>query len=351
MDMDILDALDRGGFEEVVAICDHRSGLRAFLAIHDSSCGPALGGIRRWSYRTENEALRDVMRLARAMTHKCVLLGLPAGGGKLVILESQGVDWAAAYRHVGSVVERMAGRYLTGPDVGTGDQELGWVAETTEFVTRPGEQGPGLMAEATAEGVFAGIAAALRHLDGEEDWPRRKIVVQGLGAIGSRLARSLVQAGAQVVGVDVDSELTERVCLELGIEAVDPSDEYEIPCDVFAPCALGGILHDITLPRLACRIVAGGANNVLAQAAHGDLLHDRGILYAPDFVINSGALIRGAKFHLEGIREPIPEIGKRIGHTLSELLEVAKAEKRPPARHAFDEAEARIASRRNGESL
>jgi leucine dehydrogenase len=346
MDIHVLDALARGGFEEIVAFTDRNSGLRAFLAIHDTSEGPAFGGIRRLTYRTENEALRDVLRLSRAMTHKCVLLGLPCGGGKMVLLDDPQVDPATAYRYVGEVVERMGGRYYTGPDVGTGAQELGWTAERTRFVTQPGEEGPGLLAEATAEGVFAGIGASLRHVDGEADWSARKVVIQGLGSVGSRLAKRLVEAGAHVVGTDVDPECAEKVGRALGIEIVDASMEYDLPCDVFAPCALGGILHDLSIPRLLCRIVAGGANNILTKPIHGDLLHDRGILYAPDFVINGGALVRGSTFHLEGRREPIEAIGKRIGSSLEHVLMAARDENRPPARYAFDEAEKRIEERR-----
>jgi len=347
MDTHVLESLVRGGFEQVIAIHDRTSGLRAFLAIHDRSIGPAFGGIRRWTYRAEAEALRDVMRLSRAMTHKCVLTGLAAGGAKLVALEDTGVDWAGAYRHIGDVVESLRGTFYTGPDVGTGAQELGWVAERTEFVTRPDETGPGELPEATAEGVFAGIAAGLRHLDGEESWPDRTIVIQGLGAVGSRLAGRLVECGARVLGVDVDGDRASGVASELGIELIDSSREFDVPCDVFSPCALGGILHDLSVPRLACRIVAGGANNVLANPIHGDALHRRGVLYVPDFVINSGALIRGACFHLDGHREPVPEIGKRIGTAVAEILAAAENAERPPARFAFDAAEERIWARRS----
>lgn len=346
MDIHVLDAMARGGFEEVLAISDRSSGLRGFLALHDTSIGPALGGIRRWAYRSENEALRDVLRLSRAMTHKCVLLDLPVGGGKVVVLDRSGVDWVGAYRHLGELVERLGGRFYTGPDVGTGEAQLASVAERTEYVTRPDERGPGQLPEATCEGVFAGIAAALEHLDGEADWSRRTVVVQGLGAVGSRLARRLVEVGARVIGADVDADRAHDLAAQLEIEVVDASDEFDLPCDVFAPCALGGILHDLSVPRLRCRIVAGGANNVLAKPIHGDAMHRRGILYAPDFVINGGALIRGCRFHLDGVREPVPAIGARIGASLGELLSAASAESRPPARHAFDEAEARIRARR-----
>ena len=215
------------------------------------------------------------------------------------------------------------------------------VARRTSHAPRP--DGPGLLSEATCEGVLNGIAAALRHLDGAEDWSARTIVVQGLGEVGRGVARRLVERGARVIAAEIDPERAAHAARELGIELVDPATEFDQRCDVFAPCALGGILHDLTLTRLRCRVVAGGANNVLARALHGDRLHEIGILYAPDFVINAGALIRGALFHLEGRREPVEAIGARVGRTTQQVLERASAERAPPARVAFDEAERRIA--------
>ncbi|MBK7645237.1 MAG: leucine dehydrogenase [Planctomycetes bacterium] len=349
MAIHLLEAMSREGFEEVIALHDRRSGLRAFLAIHDSTQGPAFGGLRRWSYLDEDQALRDCLRLSRAMTYKCALAGLAAGGAKLVILDRTELDLRASYRAIGALVERFAGRFYTGPDVGTDAEELGWVAEQTRYVTRPDETGPGLLAESTCAGVFAGIAACLRHLDGEEDWGRRTIVVQGLGAVGRGLSRLLLEAGARVRASDLDGEKAERVARELDLELVDPATEYDQACDVFAPCALGGILHDLTLTRLRCRIVAGGANNVLVRSLHGERLHERGVLYAPDFAINSGALIRGALFHLEGRRESVEAIGARIEAALEGILARSREEGLAPVRVAVDEAAARIA-RWRGES-
>lgn len=346
METHVLEAMARGGFERVVALHDRRSGLRGFLAVHDTSVGPAFGGIRRWSYRGEGEALRDCMRLARAMTQKCALADLPAGGGKLVLLDLPDVDWERAYEYVGGIVEEHAGRFFTGPDLGTGERELGWVARRTAFVARPGPEGPGELAEATAEGVFAGIAAALRHADGEEDWPRRRVVLQGVGEVGRRLALRLRRAGARVAAADVDARRARAAARALDLDVVDPSRELELPCDVFAPCALGGILHDLSIERLRCRIVAGAANNVLARAAHAERLHARGILYVPDFVINSGALVRGALFQLQGRREPLERIGAGIGATVTELLERARLQQAPPARVAAIEARRRVELRR-----
>ena len=342
MSVRVLDSLVRNGFEEVLALHDRRSGLRAFLAIHDSSLGPAFGGVRRWSYREEEHALRDCMRLARAMTWKCALAGLPAGGAKLVVLDHPDLDVAAAYGFLGDLVERLGGRFYTGPDVGTGPAELEAMSGRTAFVTDPGDEGPGELAAATAGGVVAGMDAALEGLDGETAWDRRSVVVQGLGAVGSRVARTLRGRGARVLAAETDGERAELLAAELDLELVDPTHEFEPECDIFAPCALGGILHDLTLQKLNCRIVAGGANNVLAGPEHGERLHERGILYVPDFVINAGALIRGARFHLEGVRAPVDEISAVIGATTRELLATAVAEDEPPVRVAVREAERRI---------
>ncbi len=342
MAIHILDAMAREGFEEVIALHDARSGLRAFLAIHDTSSGPAFGGIRRWAYASEDQAVLDCLRLARAMTHKCALAGLAAGGAKMTVLDRPDVDAARGYRAIGDLLERLGGRWQAGPDVGTGEDELRALRARTEHVTDPGPEGPGQLVDSTVEGVFRGIEAALRHLDGEADWARRTVVVQGLGEVGLGLARRLSEAGARVRASEIDAKRARTATRAGGFELIDPATEFDQPCDVFAPCALGGILHDLSIARLRCRVVAGGANNVLTRAAHGDRLHERGILFAPDVVINAGALVRGATFRLEGRRLPVPEIGERIAGVLARILERARAEERSPARVAIDEAEDRI---------
>jgi leucine dehydrogenase len=342
MSVHILDAMAREGFEEVVALHDRRSGLRGFLGVHDTVRGPAFGGIRRWTYRDEREALLDVLRLARAMTRKAALLDLPVGGGKIVLLERDGVDWPAAYEYVGAHLERMGGRFYAGPDIATGPDELRAVRRATQYVTDPGVEGPGQLAEATAEGVFRGMAATLRALDGEESFASRTVVVQGLGAVGVGLARRLVERGARVLGSDLASERVEWATRELGVEPLDPGVAVATPCDVFAPCALGGLLHDLTVQRLRCRAVVGAANNVLARPLVGDRLHERGILYAPDFIVNAGALVRGTLFHLEGRREDVAAIGARIEGVLEALLARAALDGSPPARVAATLADDRI---------
>lgn len=346
MSFELLDQLARDGFEEIVALHDRRSGLRAFLAIHDSSAGRAFGGIRRWSYYDEEAALRDCMRLARAMTYKCALAKLAAGGAKMVLLDRPELDAERAYRHLGEVVQRLAGRFYTGPDVGTNAAELAFVAERTRYVTDPGPEGPGELAESTAAGVVAGIAAALRHVDGAEDWAHRTVVVQGLGEVGSRIALTLRGFGARVLASELDSERGRRLSAAADIELLDPTAELDAPCDVFVPCALGGILHDLSVLRLRCRVVAGAANNVLASPSHGDRLHERGVLYVPDYAINSGALIRGARFHLDGVREPVERIAARVGGVVEQILEQARAQGLSPARVAEREAELAVERRR-----
>lgn len=342
MSIHLLDAMSREGFEQVIAFFDRQSGTRALLAIHDSVQGPAFGGIRRWPYPSDELALRDCLRLARAMTFKVALAELKVGGAKLVLLDRPNLDLEAAYRALGGWIESLGGRYQAGPDVGTGDAQLRALGERTRYLACPGEAGPGELAPATAAGVFHGIAAALLHLDGEVDWPRRRVVVQGLGAVGTELAARLCAVGAQVVGADLNLEHGQALARQLAIELVEPEQALDMACDVLAPCAMGGVVHDLSLPRLRCSVIAGAANNVLVRNLHGDQLAQRGILYAPDFVINAGALIRGVSFQQTGRREAVESIGERIGATLAQLFERAAEEQRSPARVATQVAIERI---------
>jgi leucine dehydrogenase len=324
MPLQLFDAMAREGFEELLALHDSESGMRALLAVHDTSRGPAFGGIRRWSYSVESTALMDALRLSRAMTRKCVLLDLPCGGGKIVMLDREGLDLKQAYGAIGRAVERLNGRYYTGPDVNTGPEELGYVSAETSYCTDPGLEGPGELANCTAEGVFQGMEAALVSLDGEVDWSQRKVLIQGLGAVGEMLARRLLEQGARVLASEIDPERVHAVSTSLEVEMVEPGTEMEVACDVFAPCALGGILHDLSVERLQCKVVAGGANNPLSRMEHGERLHRRGILFVPDFVINAGALVRGSIFHLEGRREPVAVVGERVRRSVERVLSAAQ---------------------------
>jgi leucine dehydrogenase len=341
--MRILEAMRSDDFEEVVLLQDRRCGLRAILALHDTSSGPAFGGVRRWRYPREEHALRDVMRLARAMTQKCALAGIAGGGGKIVVLDQDDLRVEEAYELLGRHVQQLGGRFYTGPDVGTGASELACLARTTEFVTRPDAAGPGDLAAATAQGVLAGIRAALRELFGSPSARGLRFAIQGVGEVGAKLAHLLIAEGAHVVVADLDETAIERLAEQLPeIEVVPPERLLDAPVDVFSPCAMGGVLHDLSLGRLRARLVAGSANNVLALPRHGEELHRRGIVYVPDYVLNAGALILGAAFHLHGVRDVAPEI-ERIGDTVSWILREAREGGESPMAVADREAERRIA--------
>ncbi len=329
-------------FEQIQVLRDPEIGFLGFVVIHDTRLGPAFGGIRRWSYRSPEEALQDCLRLARAMTLKCAIHGIRGGGGKAVILQQPGLDRLAAYRLLGHYLQHMGGRFYTGPDVGTEAADLEAVASATEFVALPGKDGPGNLAEPTALGVFAGIGAVATRL-GAGSLADLTIAVEGLGEVGARLARMLREAGARLLVADVHQDKATRLGQELEAEVVDPSEIIGVQCDIYAPCAMGGVIRKDSLSALRARAVAGAANNVLAGPEQGDELHRRGIRYAPDFVINSGALVHGALFHLEGQAPPAARL-ERIGQLVGEILDRSAAEDRPPARLAEDTARERLAA-------
>jgi len=328
-------------FEQIQVLKDPEIGFLGFIVIHDTRRGPAFGGIRRWSYRTSEEALADCLRLAQAMTLKCAIHRIPGGGGKAVILQQPGLDRQAAYCLLGRHVQQMGGRFYTGPDFGTEAGDLEAVARATEFVASPGPDGPGNLAEPTALGVFAGIRALATRLGA--DLANLTIAVQGLGEVGQRLARMLHQAGARLLLADVRQDRVADLGRELDAQVVDSREVRSVACDIYAPCAMGGVIHRDSLHTLRARAVAGAANNVLATPEQGEELHRRGILYAPDFVINSGALVHGALFQLEG-RVPPPARIERIGELVGEILDRAAAENRPPEQLAEEMARERIAS-------
>lgn len=337
----------RQGFEQVLAVQDETSGLRGFLGLHDTSAGPAFGGIRRFAYRDENAALIDCLRLSRAMSYKCVLNDVPGGGAKLVLLDRPEADKARTYRAIGRMVEGLGGRYYAGPDVGTGSEELAWVAEETDYVTRPGVEGPGDLAEATAGGVFASIAAALRSRDGDERWGDRRICLQGVGRVGEKLARRLIELGVHVLASEADEERRAELERSLDLEWVDSSSEFGVEADVFAPCAMGGVLHDLSIERLSPKIVCGAANTPLARSRHADILHRRGVLFVPDALASAGALIRGSTFHLEGEAASLASIEARIGRTVEGFLTEAASLDVAPWRLAKEDAERRIRANRH----
>ena len=296
----VFEKLEAMGHEQVVFCYDRATGLKAIIAIHDTTLGPALGGCRMWPYATEEDAIVDALRLARGMTYKNAAMGLNFGGGKSVIIGDPRRDKSEMlFRAFGQFVDSLGGRYITAEDVGTAAEDMAYVAmETRHVVGLPGRSGD--PSPATAYGVFRGIKACLGEAFGDESFQGRVVAIQGLGHVGAQLARLLHEAGARLVVTDIDPERAQRVAAEFGAQVVPPEAIYDVECDVFAPCALGAILNDDTIPRLRCRIVAGSANNQLAEPRHGEELARRGILYAPDYVINGGGVIHVADEYTPG---------------------------------------------------
>lgn len=282
-------------YEGVFFLQDRASGFKAIIAIDNTKLGPALGGCRMWQYASDEAAISDALRLAKGMTYKSAISGLPFGGGKAVILSHPGQGPRdGLFRMLGRYIDRLQGHYITGMDLGTTVADMDRIRETTSFVTDvSGSLGAvnDLTATMTAYGVFLGIRASLKRIFGYESVLGRTVAVQGLGKVGYRLCRYLHDDGASLIVADTDDARVKQAALEFGAAPCAPEDIYAAPCDVFAPCALGGVLNDGTIVRLGCRIVAGAANNQLAEQKHAEILRQLGILYAPDYVINAGGII------------------------------------------------------------
>ena len=311
-----------GEYEEVVFFNDPPSGLRAIVAIHSTTLGPALGGTRFYPFASEDEALRDVLRLARGMTFKAAAAGLDLGGGKAVILgdpkRNKSEELLRAY---GRFIETLGGRYITAEDIGTSREDMDMIRRETRYVTgvAPELGGSGDPSPVTAYGVFLGMRACAEEAWQEHSLAGRRVAVQGVGKVGYHLVKLLVGEGASVVIADVDVDSVARVVREFGVETADPDKIHAEDCDIFAPCAMGGMVRDDTIPELKCRVVAGSANNQLDRREHGDALASAGILYAPDYVINAGGLInvadelrgydkRRARANVDGIYRTLREI-------------------------------------------
>lgn len=328
---------DFDGHEQLVHCHDRASGLRAIIAVHSTRLGPALGGIRMYPYASEAEALTDALRLARGMSYKSALAGLPLGGGKSVILGDPRRDKTPALlRAMGEAIERLGGRYVGAEDSGTAVADLQRMAEATAHVTglqdKPGLDGgvrSGDPSPATALGVYVGIRAALRHRYGREDLAGLRVAIQGVGSVGYRLAGHLHAAGATLWVSDVWAPNLERAQRAFGAEPVAPGRIHAAPVDVYAPCALGASLNDATIPELRAAIVAGAANNQLAEARHGEALRARGVLYAPDYAINAGGIIDVCAERLGEDAASVRGRVERIGLTLARIFERAEAEGLP----------------------
>jgi glutamate dehydrogenase/leucine dehydrogenase len=352
--LNVFERMAEFGHEQVIFCHDQGSGMRAIIAVHNTALGPARGGTRYANYASEEDALEDALRLARGMTYKFAWTDMPRGGAKAVLMGSPDADKAVQLRVYGRHVELLAGRFGTGPDYGTGPADIAEIARETRFVWGTGEDlgGTGDSSPFTAEGVMAGILASLDVVFGSPHPRARSVALQGLGAVGGELAERLVAAGATVVGCDVDERRASRFADRLGLTLVAPEAIYEHPCDVFSPNARGGTINQQTIRRLRTRIVAGGANNQLGEPADGHRLHARGILYAPDYVINSaGAYIIAGRGDLGYSDAHVRHAAIAIGDALRLIYRRAAAEDRPTAEIADVIAEERIAAAARSRAL
>ena len=283
------------GHEQVVFCHDHETGLKAIIAIHNTVLGPALGGTRFWKYNTEAEALQDVLRLSRGMTFKASISGLNLGGGKAVIIGDSKKDKSEPlFRRFGKFVNSLSGKYITAEDVGTSTKDMEYVNMETRHVTGLPESmgGGGDPSPVTAYGVYMGMKASAKHLWSNDSLNGKKVVVQGVGHVGENLVKLLTKEGAKVSIIDINEDQLKKVSSDTGAQVLSSTDFYDMDMDIYAPCALGATLNTDTINRLKCAIVAGAANNQLAEeAVHGKMLSEKGIIYAPDFLINAGGLI------------------------------------------------------------
>jgi len=321
--MSVFTARDFDDHEQVVFCRDATSGLKAIIAIHNCRRGPALGGCRMWPYESEDEALRDVLRLSRGMTYKAAMADLPLGGGKSVVIGDPRHDKTQALLEaLARAVDRLGGRYIVAEDSGTSVADMRLMHRITPHVAGFMEGAGGDPSPATARGVFAGIRAAAEYRLGRGDLQGLRVALQGVGNVGLALARLLAEAGARLWITDLRHDLLARAASELHASAVAPEEIFGLEADVFAPCALGAVIDDRTLPLLQAKIVAGSANNQLAEARHDAELMARGILYAPDYVINAGGIIDihyqrngydadAAARHVEGIHDKLMDVFAR----------------------------------------
>jgi len=317
------------GHEQVVLCRNPEVGLEAIIAIHDTTLGPSLGGCRFYNYATEADAMRDVLRLSRGMTYKAAVAGLDLGGGKAVIIGDPSIKSEGLFRAFGRHIDSLGGRYITAEDMNTNVEDMNFIARETRHVMGVGAHlgGLGDPSPVTAWGVFHGIRACLDVAYGNSDVAGRTIAIQGVGNVGFHLARYLHEHGASLVVSDINNRNVRRAVDELGARVVEGDDVFEVECDVFAPCAIGGIVNERTIRKLRCPIVAGGANNILEdEEADADRLGTREILYAPDYVVNAGGLMSVYSELVGWPRDKALDDAENIFNTVKRVLHRARAQ-------------------------
>lgn len=354
-EMDILQRMTAEGHEQVAMFSDPGSGLRAIIAIHDTTLGPACGGTRMWPYESEADALTDALRLSQAMTYKSAAAGLHFGGGKAVIIGDPHTQKSEALmRAYGRFVDTMGGRYLTTTDVGTTGRDLENVRQETRYVTGLPVSlgGSGDTSIMTGLGLYMGMKACAEEVWGRDGLRGKTVAVQGFGKVASHLCEHLMEEDARIVVTDVYEGAVDKA-RDMGLEVTSPDAILDTECDILAPCALGGVLNSRTIPQLHCRVVAGGANNQLLSEADGEELHRRGILYAPDYIVNAGGIINveaemgDAGYSPERAREKT----ERIHEIMASVISTSRSEEISTAAAATRLAEDRLDSVRRVRSL
>ena len=343
--MEIFKYLEKYDYEQVVFCQDKTSGLKAIIAIHDTTLGPALGGCRMWTYATEEQAIEDALRLARGMTYKNAAAGLNLGGGKTVIIGDPFKDKnEEMFRALGRFIQGLNGRYITAEDVGTTVSDMDLIHEETDYVTgiSPTFGSSGNPSPITAYGVYLGMKAAAKEAFGEDSLKNRTVAVQGLGNVAYTLCEYLYKEGAKLVVTDINQKAIDRVVNDFNAIAVEPDDIYKQEVDIFSPCALGAIINDETIPQLKAKVIAGSANNQLRDSKHGDIIHEMGIVYAPDYVINAGGVINVADELYGYNRERAMKRVETIYDSISKIFEISRRDSIPTYLAANRLAEERI---------
>jgi len=334
-------------YENLLLCQDKALNFKALIAIHDTTLGPATGGCRMWQYEHEMDAIEDALRLARGMTYKYAAAGVNLGGGKAVIIgDPKRKDREPTFRALGKFINRLGGTYITGEDVGTTLRDMEYIRmETEHVVTLPTYLGgAGDIAPMTAFGTIRAMEACCRRVYGSDSLEGKRVAVQGLGAVGHNVVGQLHERGAVLVITDIDPDKVDSMVAKYGTDTVDPEAIYDVDCDIFCPCALGAVINDNTLERLTCKIICGCANNQLREERHGDLLEQKGFVYAPDYITNAGGTIYDTD-RLE-VGNVSHERGKervsRIYQNMERVFEIAERDKIPTYLAADRMAEERI---------
>ncbi|MBN8190881.1 branched-chain amino acid dehydrogenase [Bacillus sp. NTK074B] len=351
--MKIFSYMEQYDYEQLVFCQDEASGLKAIIAIHDTTLGPALGGTRMWTYESEEAAIEDALRLAKGMTYKNAAAGLNLGGGKTVIIGDPRKDKnEEMFRAFGRYIQGLNGRYITAEDVGTTVADMDLIHEETDYVTgiSPAFGSSGNPSPVTAYGVYRGIKAAAKEAFGTDSLEGKTIAVQGIGNVAYNMCRHLHEEGANLIVTDINKEAVQRAVDEFGAKAVDINDIYGVDCDIFAPCALGAIINDETIPQLKAKVIAGAANNQLKETRHGDAIHEMGIVYAPDYVINAGGVINVADELYGYNSERAMKKVEQVYNNVERVIEIAKRDNVPTYVAADRMAEERIEKMRRSRS-